>query len=144
MTNNERLAYIAGFVDGEGYIGIKKYIRNTDKKWCPMYSEKISVAGINEKSIRQFDDFVKGYIYFHKPSKLSNRGYWSWEVTENKARDFLKLIYSYLIIKKPEAEKIMLLSENKKKTNRAKISLEDTKLREKLYQQIKELHNGQD
>lgn len=138
--NKELLAYTAGFVDGEGYIGIKKYIRSKTKKWSPMYSERVSVAGISEKSIRNLNDIVKGYVVFHKKSKLSKRGYWSWEVTENNARIFLNKIIDYLVVKKPEAEIVLKLSENKIKTNRKKISDEDIQYRDSLYLKIKELH----
>lgn len=134
------LAYIAGFIDGEGYIGIKKYIRRADKQWCPMYSERITVGGINKKSIEDLDDIVGGYIYFHKASKLSSKGYWSWEVTESNARKFLKMIYPYLKIKRPEADILIKLGENKLKTNKHKISEEDMKLREELYLSIKKIH----
>jgi len=140
MKTKEELAYIAGFIDGEGYIGIKKYIRNSTKTWCPMYSEKISVAGTCEPVIKSFDTIIKGYINFHKHSKLSKRGYWSWEVTENKARLFLQMIYPYLKVKKLEADILLLLGKNKKKTKSNTIKEEDRMLREKLYLQIKELH----
>jgi hypothetical protein len=142
MTMKETLAYVAGFIDGEGYLGIKKYDRHPEKGFCPTYSERISVAGVNEQSIRDFNKIVPGHIYLHKPSKLSKRGYWSWEVTESKARIFLQKIYPYLKVKKPEAELIIKLSENKLKTKSAKISSDDRDLRERLYLSIKELHNG--
>lgn len=144
VKSDMNLAYIAGFVDGEGYIGIKKYIRRPDKNWCPMYTERVSVAGINKKSIEELDDIVSGYIYYHKHSKISKKGYWSWEVTENNARKFIKLIYPYLRIKKPEADLVLKLGENKVKTNGCKVSDEDITLRENLYLSIKKIHKYED
>jgi hypothetical protein len=136
----EDVVYIAGFVDGEGYIGIKKHIRDKTKNWSPMYSEKVEVAGIDKKSILFLNKFVKGYIYSHKASKLSKRGYWSWSVSENKARTFLELIKPYLRIKNKEADIVLKLSVNKRTTRSRKISDFDVKYREGLYWKIKNLH----
>lgn len=141
MTLKETLAYVAGFVDGEGYLGIKRYNRYPDNpKYSPTYSERISVAGINEVAIRDFNKIVKGYMYFHKPSKLSNRGYWSWEVTENNARIFLEKIYPYLKVKKPEADVLLQLSAHKVETKSSRLTSKDREYRESLWLKVKEIH----
>lgn len=141
MIGDEKdLAYFAGFVDGEGYIGIKKYIRN--KKYAPMYSERISVGGLCERAIKSFNDLVQGYIYYHKPNKKSPNGFWTWEVTEDNARRFLTMILPYLRIKQLEAKIVLALGKNKLKTQRKKIGESDIKLRESLYIITKMLHKG--
>ncbi len=141
MTSKETLAYVAGFIDGEGYLGIKRYNRYPDRpNYSPTHSERVSVAGINEVAIRDFNKIVPGYMYFHKPSKLSNRGYWSWEVTESKARIFIEKIYPYLKVKKPEADVLLQLSHHKLKTERRRLSEEDRDFRDSLWLKIKEIH----
>ena len=133
------LAYIAGFVDGEGYIGIKKKIRRRTN-YSPCYSERVSVGNINKEVIDNINNLVNGYVKYRKASKLTKNGCWYWEVTEEKARKFLKMIYPYLIVKKPEADILKQLSENKKETNRSGVPKENLEFREKLYLKIKEIH----
>lgn len=135
------LSYYAGFVDGEGYIGIKKYDRHKKKGYSPTYSERVSVGGNSELIIRSFNDIVVGNICKHKPSKLSKHPFYTWEVTDAKARQFLNLIYPYLKVKKTEAALVLALSKNKDKNNKRKrVPDEDIKLRENLYILIKTLH----
>ena len=139
MIKKETLAYLAGIIDGEGYIGIKKdQIKNRGIN--PAYYERMSVANVNKPVIEMFFKlFNCGNIQFHKPSKLSKRGYWSWEVTNLKATLVVKQIYPYLLIKKPEAKIIIKLSENKKRRY-AVLPKKIVTYREKLYQTIKTIH----
>lgn len=131
------LTYYAAFIDGEGHIGIKKYRDN--RMSCPMYSERVSVAGTCERIIRSFDDLIAGHIYYHKGSNLSNRGYWSWEVTDDKARRFLKMIRPYLRVKGLQADVVLALGKTKDGSRR-KVSPETLHLRESLYKVSKGLH----
>jgi hypothetical protein len=145
MTDNEKLAYIAGLIDGEGYIGIKKQPPRTNSmgkrkgiNYC--YYERLTVAGINKPMITMLiKTFKVGKIYFHKHSKLSRRGYWSWDVTNKLAISVINKVYPFLQIKKPEADIVLKLRESKK--IRYKIVPKNiTKEREALYQSIKKLH----
>jgi hypothetical protein len=137
----EMLLYTAGFVDGEGYIGIKKDCKNKDKGFSPTYSERVSVAGVNKLSIESLNDLVRGSFSYHKPKNNKSRGYWMWEVTNNKARKFLRIIFPYLKVKQLDAKLVLALGKNKTKTNRKRISLEDLQLRENLYILLKTLHH---
>jgi hypothetical protein len=56
MTKQERLAYFAGIIDGEGYIGIKKHLSTLrsggrGRGINPCYYERICVAGTNKPMI---------------------------------------------------------------------------------------------
>ena len=133
------LSYYGGFLDGEGYIGIKKK-KYKNNKFDPSYSERVSVAGINKLSICGFNDLMVGNILEHKPSKLGNVPCWSWEVTNNKAKNFLKMIRPYLKLKGLDADLVLALSKNKEKTNRRRVPKEDRDLRENLYIILKTLH----
>jgi len=140
MVDNNRLAYIAGLVDGEGYIGIKKD-QVKGRGVNPVFYERISVAS-NNKDIIDFisDFFAVGKIYLHKHSKLSKKCYWSWEASNLKAVEVIKKIYRFLRIKKPEADLVLELSRNKIKKY-GTLPKEVVEYREKLYQGIKDIHN---
>lgn len=132
-------AYLAGFIDGEGHIGIKKYKRGNNS---PTYSERVSVGGICKLAIYSFNDYYPGYIYHHKPNDKSPNGFYSWEVTDNKAREFLLLVLPYLRIKKLEAQIVLALGKHKEQTKRQKLSETDLKFRDDLYRILKSLHKG--
>lgn len=130
------LNYYAGFIDGEGHIGIKKEsIRGRSK--LATYTERVSVAGVSKLLIETFQLIWPGYFYYHKPGRNSRAGYWSWEVTGKKAREFLKIIRPYLLIKGFDADIVLALGKNKEKNNRRKIEFQDRQLREDLYQVLK-------
>jgi len=145
MTRKETLIYIAGIIDGEGYIGIKKHLSTLrsggkGRGINPCYYERISVAGTNKDMIELLvKTFKVGKIYLHKPSKLSKRGYWSWDVTNRLAVSVIKQVFPYLLIKKPEAEVVMMLRESKK-IRYGTLPKEVVERREELYQAIKTIH----
>lgn len=139
MTNKEHLAYITGLFDGEGYIGIKKDLIK-GRGVSPVFYERISIASIDKVTIDMILDYFKcGSIYLHKPSKLSKRGYYSWETSNLKAIAVIKQIYPYLRIKRPEADLVLALYENKKQKY-FKLPQEIVDYRETLYQAVKTLH----
>lgn len=127
--------YLAGFVDGEGHIGIKKHTRFLRSK-SECYYERISVANTNKEIIDIFKKEFGGYVYHHKPSKLSNNSYWSWEVTNKQARIMLEKIYPYLIVKKIEADVVMELTKSKEKKY-SQVPDKVNEFREYLFQKVK-------
>jgi hypothetical protein len=129
-------SYLGGFMDGEGHIGIKKEAPR-GRAILPTYTERASVAGTNKLSIEVFNQYWPGHFYYHKPGKSSKAGCWSWEVTGKKARDFLEIIKPYLFVKRLDADIVLALGKNKAKTHGGKISNEDRKLRDDLYQVLK-------
>jgi len=84
---------------------------------------------------------MPGYVYFRKPSKLSKIGIWSWELTDNKAKIFLRLIKSYLKIKRIDVDLVLALSRLKEKNGRRAISKKELELRENLYLLTKRIHH---
>ena len=140
MVDNNKLAYITGIIDGEGYIGIKRdHVKGRGIN--PVFYERISIAS-NSKDILEFiSNFLGvGKMYIHKHSKLSKKAYWSWETSNLKAVYVIKMIYPFLRIKKPEADLVLKLSKNKVKKY-GTLPKEVIEYREKLYQGIKDIHS---
>lgn len=134
------LAYLAGLVDGEGYIGIKKDLIKS-RGLNPVFYERLSIASIDKPTIDMLVDFFKcGKIYWHKPSKLSKRGYWSWEISNKICIFVLKQLYPYIKIKKPEIDIIFQLRKSIIENKSKLLSKEIIDYREKLYQSIKKIH----
>ena len=100
---NFTIEWLAGFFDGEGSIGI--YLRNTNKqKTKKYYVLVISLAQsglIGEKICKTLQSIYGGSVYCQQSV---NKPQWKWNISANKAADFLYVIKPYLINKKEEAE----------------------------------------
>lgn len=97
--------YIAGFVDGEGYLGIRK---QTNKNCKLGYHHSLVVKVSQLEKCREPLDYMKekygGTI--SKPTMTGNRRpVVAWELANTKAiKAFLDDVQEYLIVKKPQAQ----------------------------------------
>lgn len=125
---NEKLtsAYMAGFFDGEGYVGVLKRQRG---KYLE-YFVQLSI-GQNDGGVM---DWVKanfgGNLYVVKRD-----GSYYWTSSNRNAYIFLKRIVPYLRYKKPQAEMAIRFFEERPK-ERA-ISPEEYTRRESIYLELK-------
>jgi len=101
----EELAYIAGLVDGEGYIGLVKVTetrRIFRTTYC--YLPTIRISMCDREGIDFIDRLFKGNIWFHQKQK-GWRDQWEWSAKGKKrVAEILKAILPYLKIKKRQAE----------------------------------------
>ena len=96
---NTDLAYMAGFFDGEGSVGIyvKSYAKNQYYMKC---------------SLTQAGEFLPNLMKFHFGGRTYSAGrreirykdQWEWKIYGHQAKEFLKAIVPYLKIKRAEAE----------------------------------------
>ena len=95
--------WLAGFFDGEGSIGI--YPRNYNRtKTIRYYVLVVSLAqsgDIGEKVCKKLQHLYGGSAYAQKG--VTKKVQWKWNISADKAVDFLKEIEPFLIIKKEEA-----------------------------------------
>lgn len=103
--SKQKIAYYAGFMDGEGTISIKRAYRN-NKLYYTVYC---SLGQVNKKPnsdvVREMKDLFGGYVYEWSQKLGSNRiDTIQWNVTSKLAKNFLKLITPYLVIKRKQAE----------------------------------------
>lgn len=90
------LAYLAGFFDAEGYVGIKK---TTKGRYLGLECD-VKVAGEYMPRLYQF--YFSGSV---KKLKYKKRyDYWAWQITARRALVFLEAITPFLVLKKPQAE----------------------------------------
>ena len=101
------LAYVAGIIDGEGCIGLysntHKYL-NKHREIRPRYCLTVTVCNTNEELIKWFHSLFGGHLHYRKSKEEKWKPQWECKLSANKALDFLKLIYPYLRLKKPQAE----------------------------------------
>lgn len=92
------LHYIAGIVDGEGWIGLSKHKDNR------MLSIAISVKMVNKAIPTALYDQFGGSLYLNKRMKEpTKKPVYEWKIGNAKAIGFLTVIAPLLIIKKPQA-----------------------------------------
>jgi len=136
MTKIE-LAYLAGFFDGEGYVGILK--RNRNPKWNPEYWLQVSIgqkdAEILEYLMKEFGG------HFHT---VKRDGSFMWLASHGTAYNLLKYIEPYVRYKKPQVQLALEFQEQMIEANRSRqknklIPSEEIEKREWYHQELKRL-----
>jgi len=94
------LAYLAGIVDGCGYIHIRKYITKAGKPRAgiPVYTLALSIS---HKDPRLIDWLVEvlGYGYVRK-----EEGTYRWILTGRKVGKLLERVRPFMVIKQEQAD----------------------------------------
>ena len=142
------LAYMAGFIDGEGCISIykwsKKKMKNDNVK-TQGYGLELSIGNTDYKTLRWIQDNVGGKIY-EKKIKINLKKLWIWKMTGTKLTPFLKLIIPYLKQKKEQARSAFEFRKAKERKlhqqNFRGLTEEDAKFRKKCFIKIKQLKKG--
>ena len=101
MSRETDLAWAAGIVDGEGYIGL--YLAHTNTGDC--YVLKISVVNTNLKMLERFKEiFGVGSISTRAKAKAHHKQQWCYYACSKKAENILHAIRPYLVAKADQAE----------------------------------------
>lgn len=90
--NKTELAYLAGFFDGEGSVGI--------------YTQKYSVniTNCDPRVLQQFQKHWGGKIHTIKWYDLTRQDKYVWQLYGHNSRRFLEAILPYVISKKSQIE----------------------------------------
>lgn len=96
----EMMAYIAGLIDGDGSIGVKRL------------GEGLKPLIQLHNSMRQMPEYLKrvfdGTVAFDKPKKEGNRIVWKWMLQGKEGcRRFIERIMPYLILKQDSAKEML-------------------------------------
>lgn len=97
------LAYLAGLMDGEGSIGIRKVI---DPRMLNFrYHIFIAVVNCDKPVLEEFKNKTEiGCIYTRKSIKgFTNRPVHQWQISSNQAASLLEVLLPYLRIKRQQA-----------------------------------------
>lgn len=121
MQTIEKLAYLAGFVDGEGCVGIKKCAKQNVSRGYS-YSTFIIVKNTRKAPLYLLQEIFGGNV---SPDAMrSNPNHsscWAWQRNGPITVGILKALLPYLIIKKPQAELAIDFQEHRiRQTGRGK------------------------
>ena len=97
--------YIAGFIDGEGYISLVKHKDTRVKKGYTLFPI-FRITNSDKEALEKINQFIKGNLKSNGIDKNSNhKQVYRIEVIRlERIRDILKQIKPYLIIKSRQAD----------------------------------------
>ena len=102
MPTETEISYLAGIIDGEGYIGIDSSYKRKNKPHN--YQVRIGIANTNIKLLNWVKSIFGGWVGKKgKPKKSNHKQSYEWRLQAKKAEEIIKMIYPYLIIKKEQA-----------------------------------------
>ena len=132
--------YIAGIIDGEGYMGIRKCKRKSGRV---VYAPMVSVKNTNREVLDFCCLYFGGKVYTEQRVSPSGKTFYAWQIVKRKLIiNLLETVLPYLIIKKKEAEALLeffrCCSFGKKR-----LSEEELSLREEAYQLLRKLKKGE-
>lgn len=117
------LAYCAGVIDSDGYIGIKKStyaMRVVGDCKQPIYSERVGVKQVEDQAVSLLYSLFGGTIRLENRTK--GLPLHTWQVTDKKAAACLNAILPYLRIKKEQAYNALRLREAKEESKRTRVA----------------------
>lgn len=143
------LQYLAGFIDGEGWIGIYKSKANGKQQKTDRFTLEVGI-GQTLKGLDLFkvlEEQFEGRISFYQPKNGNAQPQCKFVITGDKARKLLIQIEPYLILKRTQAQIAIKFQEDKNLTNllnnsfRGKLMpVEIRDKREKVYLDMKILN----
>lgn len=140
------LAYIAGFIDGEGTIGIySNYAKDTVN---PFYAERIMIVQVDPTPLLFIKNlFPNGGISKKNRPNPKHKTCYVLKYSHTKAYELVKAIYPYLQVKKERAAVLIEFRENIQLVDRTqpffggkRTTPEELKRREGLYQKLRDLN----
>ena len=128
--NKEDLIYLAGLIDGEGWIGIKINSLREEKN---SFVARLSVTTTSPKIEKFLRDIIEGYSYYEPKPEGNRKPRWHWYLGRvTKLENLLKNLLPYLKCKKKQAQIVLeFLSIRKNRGDPRK---------EILYKQVKRLN----
>ena len=128
ITSKLQSAYVAGFIDGEGYISLKIGHRKESK--YTFYTPIVKIASVEESIISWLKDSFGGW-YSKRIAKeeTNHRDLYYWTLTGRNLKPFLQAICPYLKIKKKQCELVL-----------RKIKIQETMSDELPYREISQIN----
>lgn len=149
MTEGEKLAHLAGLIEGEACITINKSPENKNRTHSPMYRLVIRLTNTDEKMINFCVDEFGGTKRKNKRRKNTKKGglwkqQWMWDLSVRDSYNLLKRLLPYLICKLDQAELGIEFYEKcylRSAYRNGGVPHWMTKKREEYFQKIKAMHH---
>jgi hypothetical protein len=140
MNHREKLAYLAGIIDGEGSLLLWM---NKSSNQRGQFNLRVNVTSTDKCLVDWIFQNFGGSIYeCNSPSRKSQPNWkkqYVWQINRPEMLQFLKEIHPFLIIKKERCEIAIRFRETFAKRQR-RVSKDSFDLRLSLYEQMKHLN----
>lgn len=116
MVSNVTFAYLAGAIDSDGSIGIKRStyaMRVRGDASQPVYSERISLKQVTPAIPRLLQETFGGYVFQAPGQSKNSRPLWGWNGTDTIASTCARRLLPYLRIKREQAMAVLELRSTK-------------------------------
>ena len=136
--------YLAGIIDGEGYISIRPDFCHSRSHYKPVI--KMALVDKTAYILFEIKDLLGGHIYKRTSTHQNHNDSYCWEVqTFDAVEKVLDYVRPYLILKKKQADIVNELIKTKSDTISAngtftKINPQVLAKRQRLYNLVKELN----
>lgn len=100
------LAYAAGVIDSDGYIGVRRTRGGREYKaadWQCTYAPRVIVKQVTPQAIDLLHDLFGGHRYDGKPTAMRGRPLMAWSVNSAMAVRTCEALLPYLRIKREQA-----------------------------------------
>lgn len=137
MNHNEKLAYLAGIIDGEGCFGMY-YSKRLDRHFLTVDIYNSCTELLDWLS----ENFPGEYREITAPSKkihINWKTQYIWRSNNNQTLQFLRDLLPFLIVKKTQCELAIRFRETFLKRE-CPVTLETREIRRLLYEEMKSLN----
>jgi len=129
----EVLAYIAGFLDGEGSIMLmNRRQRHKTKSW----SCRVSIANTDRPILEWIQSLYGGSIGLAKSLNPLHKDCWHWRLDSKGAVEFLRLVRPYLRLKAMRADVVFEYASTITSVGRGGVTDEIEQARKKLHEKL--------
>jgi hypothetical protein len=118
------LAYLAGAIDSDGYIGIKRStyaMRVRGDAGQPMYSERVSLHQVTPHIPELLRETFGGSCRVERAQAVTRRPLFVWNATDLRAAAALRALRPYLRIKAEQADNALALRVVKEQSKVARV-----------------------
>lgn len=135
-------AYIAGFIDGEGFVDIHR--QSTEKTMksrnikSPSFQPIVQISNSNRDVLEWIKSLYGGNLYA-RAKKAGHKQIYSYVVTARKAEHLLKEVLPFLIVKKEQAQLVLEFYANGEH-GKLRTSPEELNRRESIYSILRSLN----
>lgn len=125
--------WLAGFIDGDGSIDIKKQKKGEDYY---VYDVLLNACNTHYETLEYISKNIgKGKIQKMKVRSRKHKPVYDWRISGEEARTIIEKIYPYLVTKRKAAELAILLKKDTK--NRKRPSDSELKKRRNIFDEMK-------
>ena len=134
--------YLAGFLDGEGYIGINRHAKIKDK--YQQFDLRVEIVNCDQVVIQRIAKKLGLEIIRREWRKVNWKPSYRASIGGNRAARLLRRLLPYLIVKKKQAKLAIEFQQMKNQKNWKKMNPDEyNDLKDSYRQEIKQLnHRG--